>query len=403
MAFAAQGRATMEVETRVKLAASPATPAGLLAGLAADDAVTVRAAVALNPSLPLASQQQLAADADGRVRLLLARKLANALPGLSGPSQAEIRDRTLAILSGLVRDETIRIRQVIAAALAALPDVPREAVIALAQDGAIPVSEPVLRLSPLLSAEDLLGLLADPPHSLTAAAIACRANLPEAVADAIAATADSPAIRALLANPSAAIRESTLDSLIARAPAEPDWHAPLVHRPCLPDHAARALSEIVAAHLLGELAARPGLPAALIASIRQRLDGAAAAARPVAAQTDGHLVAEARRLDERGVLDEAQMLAALRAGEHSRACVLLAVAAAVPLSVVQRAASLRSAKGLASLVWKAGFSARAAAPVQTAIGKIAPSALLAATPSGAFPLTPDEMRWQLDFLSGNGR
>ncbi len=390
----------MDVESRVKLAASPATPAGLLAGLAADDAVTVRAAVALNPSLPLASQQQLAGDADERVRLLLARKLANALPGLSGPSQAKVRDRTLAILSGLVRDEAIRIRQVIAAALAALPDVPGDAVLALAQDGVIPVSEPVLRLSPLLSAEDLLGLLADPPHSRTAAAIACRANLPEAVADAIAATADSPAIRALLANASAAIRESTLDSLIARAPAEPDWHAPLVRRPHLPDHAARALSEIIATQLLGELAARPGLPAALIASIRQRLGGATAR---LATGTDEYLAAEARRLDERSGVDEAQMLAALRAGEHSRACVLLAVAAAVPLSVVQRAASLRSAKGLASLVWKAGFSARAAAPVQTAIGKIAPGALLAATPSGAFPLSPEEMRWQLDFLSGNGR
>ena len=82
---------------------------------------------------------------------------------------------------------------------------------------------------------------------------------------------------------------------------------------------------------------------------------------------------------------------------------MLAVAAAVPLSVVQRAAALRSAKGLASLVWKAGFSARAAAPVQTAIGKIAPGAVLAATPSGAFPLSPEEMRWQLDFLGGSSR
>ncbi len=116
----------------------------------------------------------------------------------------------------------------------------------------------------------MLALLATPPHGQTAAAIACRADLPEAVADAIAATADSPAIAALLGNPAAAIRESTLDALIARASGETGWHAPLVRRPRLPDQAARALSEIVTGHLLDELAARADLPGDLVATIRQR-------------------------------------------------------------------------------------------------------------------------------------
>ena len=390
-----------DLDSRVKLAANPASPPGVLAGLASDGSIAVRAAVALNPSTPRSAEAQLVMDPDERVRLLLARKLANALPGLSGPSQADLRERTLAILADLVRDEAVRIRSVIATALASLPDLPHALALALAHDGAIPVSEPVLRLSPLLSADDLLGLLAAPPHGETAAAIACRANLPACVADRIAASANSPAIRALLGNASAAIRESTLDALISRAASEPDWHAPLVRRPRLPDHAARALAEIVAGQLLGELAARAELSPAVVAVIRQRLASELPGRPPV--PSDADLVNEARKLEDCGLLGEVRLLACLRAGEDRRASAMLAVAAGVPLGVVDRAASLRSAKGLVSLVWKAGFSVRAIGPVQTALGQIGPGAMLTATQSGDFPLGPEEMGWQLEFLTGGSR
>ena len=116
--------AAPDLDSRVKLAANPATPPGLLAGLAGDGAITVRAAVALNPSLPEQAQRQLAGDADERVRLLLTRKLAGALPGLSDPDQSDVRDRTLGILTGLVRDEAVRIRAAVADSLAGLPDLP---------------------------------------------------------------------------------------------------------------------------------------------------------------------------------------------------------------------------------------------------------------------------------------
>ena len=99
-----------------------------------------------------------------------------------------------------------------------------------------------------------------------------------------------------------------------------------------------------------------------------------------------------------GELTEATLLTALRSGDIRRGATLLAVAAAVPLAVMDRAASLRSAKALVSLVWKAGFSMRAAAPVQAVIGQLGPDAAMAPSPSGGYPLTPEELGWQLDFL-----
>ena len=389
-------RALLDLDLRVKLAASPTTPSDILCFLARDDAITVRAAVALNPSVGAAGDKRLAGDGDERVRLLVARKLATSL---SAPAEAALRERALAILSTLVQDEAVRIRTAIAVIVAELPDLPRDLLLALANDSAVSVSEPMLRLSPLLSTEDLLGLLETPPHEAAATSIACRSNLPDAVADAIAASADSAAIQALLSNGAASIKEGTLDVLIARAEHEPGWHEPLVRRPRLSDHAARALSEIVAAHLLKVLTERSDLSPGAVSDIQQRLDQQLAKhPAPVARVSDEALLEEARGLDTMGDLTEAVVLAALRSGDIRRASALLAVAASVPLAVMDRAASLRSAKGLISLVWKAGFSMRTAGPVQALIGQLGPEAAMLPAASGGYPLTPEELGWQLDFL-----
>ena len=396
MATDTVARVLLDLDLRVKLAASPTTPSDILCFLARDDAITVRAAVALNPSVSAAGDQRLAGDGDERVRLLVARKLATTL---SAPAEAELRERTLGILSTLVRDEAVRIRTAIAVIVADLPDLPRDLLLALANDSAVSVSEPVLRLSPLLSTEDLLNLLETPPHEAAATSIACRANLPDAVADAIAASADSAAIQALLTNQSASIKEGVLDVLIARAEHEPGWHEPLVRRPHLSDHAARALSEIVASHLLKVLTERTDITPSLLAEIQQRLDEQLAR-RPAAPVrlSDEALMEEARNLDTMGELTEAALLATLRGGDTRRGSTMLAVAASVALAVIDRAAALRSAKALISLVWKAGFSMRAAGPVQAVIGQLGPEAAMLPSPSGGYPLTPEELGWQLDFL-----
>jgi uncharacterized protein (DUF2336 family) len=227
------------------------------------------------------------------------------------------------------------------------------------------------------------------------------------VSDAVAASADSAVVQALLENQSAQIREATLDALIARAAEQPDWHAPLVRRPELPPRAARALSEIVTTCLLEELAARADLPADLAHDLRARVAarlGAGQAQTRVAADlTLEEALDNARALAAAGQLSEQALLDATSQGKVRLASALLAVAASLPVSVVDRAVRLRSAKGLVSLVWKAGFTMRAAGVLQTVLARLAPEAVLPAGPGGNFPLALEEMRWQLDFLSRAGR
>ncbi len=390
---------------RVRLGAAPDTAPHVLRSLASDPAVTVRAAVAMNLAAAGDTDLVLAQDRDERVRTLLARKLANLVPNLGVADRAALRERALGTLNRLVSDEAVRVREAIADVLKDMPQAPRSIIMQLARDVATTVFDPVVRLSPLLGSEDLLALLASAPAAEVAVSIAARPCLAEDVADAVAATSNVRAITALLSNSTAAIRESTLDMLaMAGAPHEA-WHKPLVSHPKLSERAARALSDYVATQLLDVLAGRADLPLATARELRQRLE---LRLNPPPARTRhdpdiDQAMIEAQQLLSEHRLDEAALLAAIQRGEPRMATAILALAAELPASVVDRAATLRSAKGLISLVWKAGFTMNVAGPLQTLLARLNPSTILRPTPSGGFPLAVDEMRWQLDFLRDMGR
>lgn len=394
----------MEEAARVRLGAAADTAPDVLRELARDSSVTVRAAVAMNLAAPEHVDQLLAADQDERVRTLLGRKLASLIPNISASQRSELEERALATLAMLVEDEAVRVRAAIADVVKQMPAAPRDLILRLAHDSALPVCEPVIRLSPLLTAEDLLALLAEPPSEHAATAIASRPGLPMSVSDAIAASADSKLIAVLLSNRSAAIREATLDALIERASAHPDWHDPLVHRPTLSAHAARALSEIVTTQLVAVLAARGDLDPDVTEELRRRMAERLPRVQTVRQDTSlEEAVAKARELMAVDRLDEATVLAAAHRGETRLCTAMLAVAAGVEPQVVDRAVTLRSAKGIVSLVWRAGFSMRLGGPLQVLLCRVGPGAILRGGDGGTFPLTIDEMRWQLDFLTRMGR
>jgi uncharacterized protein (DUF2336 family) len=385
---------------RVHLAASDSTAPAVLEVLAGDGSVFVRAAVAMNRAAPAAADRLLAGDDDARVRALLARRLAGLIPDLAPAECSTLTGHVLGLLAILVEDETVRVRSAIADIVKDMKHAPRDLILRLARDAAAPVSEPVIRLSPLLTTEDLLLLLTEAQNSATATAIARRPRLHPAVADLIATGTDQEAIAALLANRSAAIREATLDMLIARAAQHVAWQEPLVHRPALTPRAARALSEIVTTQLLGVLAGRGDLDAAVIRELRQRLQARLVDGEPAEPPepTLQEAMAQAQALRGDSRLDEAALLCAAQRGE-SRLCIaMLAAGARVPVAAVERAVAQRNAKGIVSLVWQAGHSMRCAGPLQMLLARMGPAQVLRGPAGGGFPLAEEEMRWQLGFL-----
>jgi uncharacterized protein (DUF2336 family) len=367
----------------------------------ADPDVLANLVVAMSADAP-AEPDETQDSHDDRVRTLLARRIATLLPSLNQATQAHLRRHVLTMLFKLVEDECIRVRAAISDVLKDIPNAPHALIVRLAHDTDISVCEPVIRLSPLLTQDDLLELLRAHPSPDTATAIARRPGLTEALSDAIVESANNAAIRALLGNESAAIREATLNAIIARAAMQTDWQEPLVRRPRLSAAAAAALSSIVTTRLLEYLASREDLDPAVTQQLRIRMQERApplARAPRTGEMTASQALAAASRLHSQGMLHEIDLQEALQRGEARYASAIVAVAAGVPLAVVERAAALRSAKGLVSLVWKAGFSMHAAAALQVLLARLPPGAVLQASKDGGFPLMVAEMRWHLAFLN----
>ena len=395
-----------DAAVRVRMAADPSTAQVLLRQLADDPDVLVRAAVAMNPSAAPGVDRLLLADEDDRVRALLGRKMAALMPGLSSAEQSQAYAHVQATLTELVADEAVRVRAAVADALKAMPEAPRELILRLAHDHAVPVSDPVIRLSPLLTDADLLALLATPPNRASASAVAGRAGLSAMVANAVAGHMDSAAVRVLLSNQSATIQEATLDALVGRAAEHPGWHEPLVRRSALSSRSAVTLSGMLAGQLLASLLLRADLDETTKAELQGRV---AARLRPGhapergAAHSDDELFAAMRRLDAAGALNENAFLEAARTGDARRVAAMLAVAAGLSLAMVDRAVSRRSAKALVSLAWKAGFTMRAGTAALAVLDQAGASSALTPADGGAFPLSIDEMQWQIEVLNDAGR
>jgi uncharacterized protein (DUF2336 family) len=391
--------------TRVRLGACADTSPEVLWALALDPSVTVRASLALNPALPEQVIAVLAADTDARVRTILSRKLAELTPNLAGDDRQRVQRDAVANLTAMVADAAVRVRASLAEAVKNLADGPRDIVLRLAHDPEVMVCEPVIRFSPMLTPEDLVTLIATGPPTSTLFAVANRPRIGAAVSDAIVGTADPKAIRALLSNPTAQIREATLDALAVQSEEQTTWQAPLVNRPHLPPRAQCMLAEIVTGHLLEALASRSDLDPKVAGMVRAALTVVRPdqPAEPPPGERVQLVRAQAQALRQAGRLDDHAILDALRRNAIAEAKMMFAVKADVRVAVIERACALRSAKGIVSLGWKAGLTVQTAVVLQVALGHLLTDLVLRPGPDGGFPLSEDEMRWQLAFLEAPDR
>lgn len=395
------------------LAARPDLRPEILYYLAEDPHPDVRRQIAANQATPVQADLRLAADIDPSVRGDLAAKIARLAPGLSADEQDRLRHMTYEALSLLARDQITRVRQILAEALKDVANAPPELIRALAHDSEVAVSNPVLQFSPVLTDEDLLEIIHSSPMSGKLSAISKRQSVPANVADAIARTDDIDAIAVLLANPSAQIREETLDMLLERAPDHEDWHSPMVRRPQLSARAATRLARFVAESLLLVLQERPDLDpetkAAVAAVVRRRVEevgsdmadfhrGSTTVVVPQAEIGEGPMDVAAR-LYKAGQLEEPAVMSAIASGDEDFVAAALATRANLPYALAQKIISTRSAKGMTALVWRARLSMAIAVLAQIRMGKIAPSDVIRPKAgSQAFPLTAEEMNWQIEFF-----
>jgi uncharacterized protein (DUF2336 family) len=377
--------------------------------LAEDPSTEVRRRIAANAKTPRQADLILARDTDEAVRAELASKVAKltALDGRGAQEKAQrVVEQTLQLLA---RDQATKVRQILAEALKSVAGAPPQVIQRLARDAEDVVACPVLEFSPLLSDDDLLEIIASSGISNRLSAISRRSNLGEPISDAIVKRSDRQAVSELLANHSAQIREETLDKLIDASVIETAWQPALVARPALSAGAAKKLAGFVAESLLQKLKSRrdldPHTVKAVAEVVRRRIDegGGEAPAAAKAAAATGNPAAEVARLKRTGRLNGEAVGDAVLAGQRDFVRHALAAMAGVGLDYVDRVLQGHSAKGITALAWKAGCSMRVALQLQTSMGGIPPQKALHARDGRDFPLSPEEMEWQLDFFASLGQ
>jgi uncharacterized protein (DUF2336 family) len=373
----------------------------ILAHLARDKSTAVRRALAGNPTAGQSIDSILANDADSVVRSDLAAKLTRLMPGLSQAEREGVQQATLAIVDMLARDSLAVVRRIIAEALQDLPNAPPHLIALLARDSDLTVAGPILQYSPVLTDADLLAIIASPPVQGALNAISKRKDLTETVSDAIVETDDVAAITDLLSNPSAHIREATLDLVIERASERQSWHGPLVRRPHLPFAAALKIARFIASDLLDELAARGDMDDStrrqLARMVNDRLTSSGKRALPTAAATP----AGATPLQEAGAMSDELLLEAVRYGDRAFLLSALATRTGLQQIHVQRAIERRSARAIVALAIRGRLPAQLAVDIQMKFAQVPPGGVIGpirGQHGHAWRMTPEEADLEIELL-----
>ncbi len=97
-------------------------------------------------------------------------------------------------------------------------------------------------------------------------------------------------------------------------------------------------------------------------------------------------------------LNEETITGALQSGDGEFVIAALAVLAKERMKVVDKIVGMQSAKGVVAIVWKAGLSMQLAMALQAKLAQIQPKNILNPLTGGEFPLSEEEMKWQLGFF-----
>ncbi len=397
-----------DVAVRAALAEREDLAGELLYFLAEDDDPAVRRAVATNASAPRQTDLLLARDQDEIVRGGLAAKIASLAPGLSREESNKIRAQTYEALETLARDQISQVRVLLAEALKDVVDAPSDVIKLLANDIEIAVSGPVLEFSPVLSDADLVEIIEKGPAAGGVAAIARRQHVSESLADTIIDTDDTEGIADLLGNTSAQIREEALDELIDRSRDVELWQAPLVTRSKLPDGAAKRMAGFLATNLLEALRERSDLDTETLDAVRgilqERIGGHGEQSKKAVAPGFDFLKVDppletATRLLEAGKLKADVIVKALRAGDHAFVFAAIIVMSGVNVHVARKIFIEKSPAGIVALIGKAKLPVSMIVMTQQQMGRIAPSEIIQPKNDDEFPLSEQDIDWQIEFYA----
>jgi uncharacterized protein (DUF2336 family) len=389
-----------DVAVRADLAAYEDAEPEILYYLTDDSSGKVRKNLALNPCTPVKANLILAQDEDEEVRMDLARKICRLLPDHSVEQTAIILEKTIEVLEIHDKDQETALRVIISETLKESVEAPKNIILNLAKDVEEIVASPILEYSPLLSDNDLLEIMASGIAAGALPAVARRPDLSEDVSDAVVAQLEVPAISSLLANPSAKIREDTLDQIMDQAESVEPLHEHLVMRLNLSLRAMRRISGFVASSLVEKLVHRNNLPPATEKELKSIVRDRIEQTREFMPTGEGGGKTRAEKMFAESRLDEEAIADAVDLKDQEFVVASLSLLGKYSSKKVSAMLASRNGKVVTSLCWKAGLSMRLAFKIQTAIAHVPRGDIVNARNGIEFPFTDKEMEWQLSFYEG---
>lgn len=384
----------------LSLARSEKTLPEILYLLASNESVEVRTSVARNKSTPVHAANIMAKDKNSDVRVMLALRVAALLPTLSGQEQAQLYSFAVQAIGTLVEDEVIEVRKALSHALQDYAKAPSEIVSRLARDVERAVAEPILRFCVALADRDILDILSNHPAPWVVATVAERVHVSETVALAIIDMDDAAATAVLLKNPGTALQEEKLSEIIERAHDYPEWHRPIALRRELSVDLAHRLAGFVDKAVLDILEKRsdfdPVTRQAIADIVKRRVAFTSEKTESEAAATRVERYVREKRLTPDVIQD------ALMWHDTEFALYALAYLSAIHPQIVQRMLETRKPKPVIALCRKANVPMRLALDVQRYLAKVPGRELMYAKSGTDYPMTDDEIKWQLEFFGVSG-
>ena len=387
-----------DYDKRLELAKRSDTRPEILYYLAEDDSADVRRHIAQNPATPIHADALLTIDEDGEVRSELARKIARLVPGLTVEEQATLHERAVEVLERLAQDQLPKVRAIVAEEIKQSENVPRHIVRQLDEDVADIVATPILEYSPLLGDDDLREIIAAGASEAALVAIARRPTVSEPVSEAVAGTLEIPAVAALLVNPSAQIREDTLDQIIDQAKEVQDLHEPLATRPDLSIRAMKRIAGFVASALVHTMIESSALAEDVAEDILERVRERIAAER-VGEDDEKRFAEEALKLHKEAQLNDDFVIEAIATNQRELLIQCLALMAELPARTVREILKSKSGRAVSALSWKARLTMRTAYAMQTKLALVPAPQLVTPKAGIDYPLDTDEMIWHLSYFS----
>lgn len=365
----------------------------------ADKSKKVRKAVAENISTPMQASPLLAKDEEEDVRLVLARRLVKILPDLSQDKYSQLYAYAVQSLGMLALDEVLKIRKALAETLKDHAHTPPAVAAQLARDLEREVSEPILRFCVALSDDDLVDILKTHPANWAAEAVADRRQISSRVSRAVIDTGNVRAGQILISNEGAALTEDLLEAIVERAREYPEWHKPLATRKALPPRMAMKLAAYVDKTIAKILTERTDIDRGTIEDVKdvvqRRVEYEDAREKTI---DRSNPVERAQKLFAANEITDEILSDALAMQDHEFVIACLALRAGTKMDDIRKVFDVRAPRTICAVTWRAGFSMRLALKLQQTLGRVPHTALIYPRGGTDYPLTEEEMRWQLDAI-----